>query len=528
MWRLKLYCPHEECNKHDLSSCGMYTRVRQVLDIKGYSSLASEYLECGKCGKKFISWSDAILNQLDVGHRRQFPCIITYNYACDMRVVRLLRQRGKGNSSTQLEKVSEQHRETWLQHVAKYLTDCQTCVAAAKRNLVVLPQFEQVPPCPSVPKAKWLLTVYCRDVMTRLEDVKASITSTFGTLLKIDSTKKVVKKLAGHSAGTAAWATNVGNEFGQVLTTVLTASEGCGLRAMAAGLVRRFELTGVRPPKIMYTDRDCCGERPVSVALFSAWVELLTRLDAWHWIRCIALGCTTESHPLYGTFMARLSQSIFEWVQEDLELLMSAKRAEHAASNIAEPTDDDIMQHHSRRELQLHVRRQTRGVDATTALVEELIEVFSGPQGTDTLGVPLLDCDKIRTIWASQKRHIPCLQDPGPECGVQLYTKVGTLTKGGVELPVFRCAQGLTSLESFHNHLKSFIPGTSANDMHFQAFLLEGLVRWNKDREAAVTPSVTAPCYDSILTAAVNQLSASVFGEAMYPQVKGPRKYTGN
>ena len=227
----------------------------------------------------------------------------------------------------------------------------------------------------------------------------------------------------------------------------------------------------------MYTDRDCCGERPVSVALFSAWVELLTRLDAWHWIRRIALGCTTESHPLCGTFMARLSQSIFQWVQEDLELLISAKRAELAASNIAEPTDEDIMQHLSRRELQLHVRRQTRGVDVTTALVEELIEVFSGTQGTDTLGVPLLDCDKIRTIWASQKRHIPCLQDPGPECGVQLYTKVGTLTKGGVELPVFRCARGSISLESFHNHLKSFIPGTSANNMHFQAFLLEGLVR---------------------------------------------------
>ena len=77
MWQLKLYCPHQECNKHELLSCGMYTRVRQVLDISGYYSVASEYLECGQCGKKFISWSDEILNQFDVGHRRQFPCIIT-------------------------------------------------------------------------------------------------------------------------------------------------------------------------------------------------------------------------------------------------------------------------------------------------------------------------------------------------------------------------------------------------------------------------------------------------------------------
>ena len=28
-----------------------------------------------------------------------------------------------------------------------------------------------------------------------------------------------------------------------------------------------------------------------------------------------------------------------------------------------------------------------------------------------------------------------------------------------------------------------FIPGTSANDVHYQAYLLEGLMRWNQARE---------------------------------------------
>ena len=37
---------------------------------------------------------------------------------------------------------------------------------------------------------------------------------------------KVTKKLAGESAGTAAWATNVGNEHGQILISVLTETEG--------------------------------------------------------------------------------------------------------------------------------------------------------------------------------------------------------------------------------------------------------------------------------------------------------------
>ena len=35
-----------------------------------------------------------------------------------------------------------------------------------------------------------------------------------------------MRKLAGAAAGTAAWATTVGNEHGQILTSVLTAAEG--------------------------------------------------------------------------------------------------------------------------------------------------------------------------------------------------------------------------------------------------------------------------------------------------------------
>ena len=75
--------------------------------------------------------------------------------------------------------------------------------------------------------------------------------------------------MAGKSAGTAAWATNVGNEFGQVLMTVLTASEGSGLQEMATGIVRRYQQAGVSPPVLLYTDRDCCGERPLR-SLFKA------------------------------------------------------------------------------------------------------------------------------------------------------------------------------------------------------------------------------------------------------------------
>ena len=54
--------------------------IRQVLFIDGYYNWASEYLECGCCHKKYISWSDHILKQLDVGHRAFFPLILTYQF----------------------------------------------------------------------------------------------------------------------------------------------------------------------------------------------------------------------------------------------------------------------------------------------------------------------------------------------------------------------------------------------------------------------------------------------------------------
>jgi len=62
-------------------------------------------------------------------------------------------------------------------------------------------------------------------------------------VLNIDSTKKIVKKLQGVAAGSASWCTNVGNERGEILISVLTESEGLeGLRPMAKGLIERFSL----------------------------------------------------------------------------------------------------------------------------------------------------------------------------------------------------------------------------------------------------------------------------------------------
>ncbi|KAK3787959.1 hypothetical protein RRG08_008976 [Elysia crispata] len=151
-----------------------------------------------------------------------------------------------------------------------------------------------------VPSASWLLFVYVADCSTRLAELKANITSTFGTVLKMDSTKRVVRKLSGSAGGTAAWATNVDNEHGQ------------GLKDMTRGLVSRYQAAGVPPPQLLYVDRDCCCKFHMWAKNFFPQCEnLLVRLDIWHFMRRLASCVTTESHPLYGTFMSRLSATIF-------------------------------------------------------------------------------------------------------------------------------------------------------------------------------------------------------------------------
>ncbi|CAB3997297.1 Hypothetical predicted protein [Paramuricea clavata] len=138
----------------------------------------------------------------------------------------------------------------------------------------------------------------------------------------------------------------------------------------------------------------------------------------------------------------------------------------------------------SKKELAKHCRRRTRGTDEMESQLTGLFN--SQASATDVLGVPLFRDEMLTEIWPEQRKHVPCIQDPP---GVSLYTATGELKKGGKTLSVYRCARGSTSLESFHLHLNRFIPGTSAGAVAFQAYLVEGLARWNGER--AVQDSVT-------------------------------------
>ena len=153
--------------------------------------------------------------------------------------------------------------------------------------------------------------------------------------------------------------------------------------------------------------------------------------------------------------MGRLSQCIFQWDNEDLERLKQVKRKELEGQGMKDPGEPDVISRITSRELALHCRT-TRTANEIFSLITTLIEMLDGEQGRDTLGVPLFNHTRIWEEWDKAKVHVPCILDPP---GVKLYSEVGTLTKGGVELKVYRCARGSTSLESFHLHINRFIPG---------------------------------------------------------------------
>ena len=127
--------------------------------------------------------------------------------------------------------------------------------------------------------------------------------------------------------------------------------------------------------------------------------------------------------------------------------LIDAKRGCLQREGVSNPSLSAIRKAITKEELSHHCRRSTRGAEVTLQLIEALLLQLS--TATDSLGVPVFS-EQMIVIWQEEKKHLKCIQDPA---GMTLYTVTGHITKGGVELPVLRCARGTTSLESFHLHL---------------------------------------------------------------------------
>ncbi|KZR96011.1 Uncharacterized protein APZ42_009893, partial [Daphnia magna] len=71
--------------------------------------------------------------------------------------------------------------------------------------------------------------------------------------------------------------------------------------------------------------------------------------------------------------------------------------------------------------------------------------------------------------------------------------------------------------------------GTSANDVHFQAYLLNGIVRWNSARssESVDSPRSALRSFDEQLQNKMNELTSSIFGCPSDNQYQIQSSYTG-
>ena len=345
MWNIDFRCPH--CTTHQsLRSKGIYNRVRFVLDIKDYYYLVGEYMYCSVCNGTFLAWDHRMLEQLTDGVKATFPVVLTRKYACDVAVVSLLRARTLGNSPSALRNnLHELHSEEHLRRQLRYSSCCERHHKGLQSFQQTVPHYQKTLEFPFFPTAQWFLAVYVWDVWSILPALLVAATSAYGSILKIDSTKKICKKFQGAAADTANWSTNVGNERGEIVQSVVTSSEDLpSLQRLANGIMERYQKAGEQHPVLLYTDRDCCSQHGPSRFnnLFHSWESLQVRLDIWHFMRRLAQGCTTESHPLYGVFMSRLSMCIFEWDKEDFQLLITAKKEEMKKTGIYDPSDSAV------------------------------------------------------------------------------------------------------------------------------------------------------------------------------------------
>ena len=79
-------------------------------------------------------------------------------------------------------------------------------------------------------------------------------------------------------------------------------------------------------------------------------------------------------------------------------------------------------------------------------------------------------------------------------------------------------------------HRARFIPGTAAGAVNFQAFLIDGVTRWNSARAtAAIQSSKDDPLrtFNVCLQDRVNALNQEIHRKAVFPLYTPPSTYTG-
>ncbi|KAL0963392.1 hypothetical protein UPYG_G00305770 [Umbra pygmaea] len=379
--------------------------------------------------------------------------------------------------------VQENHMEDFYQRNDLYTT---LLMALVKPGGIVFAlghgEFQAPPPPRELPCAQLLRHAFLLAEADNVQDYRSQILSTFGTILKMDSTKKA----SGEEIGWGGQ--GLGRVVHQHRQRVLPDRVLCPekLRPMCGGVVERFRLANQPVPKILYINRGCCkAQGPTAVeTLFQSWVEdgMVVRLDIFHWVHHFDAALRNAAISKYAAFKSALAGAVLAYNREDLQLLITAVRARDPAT-MEVVTDEGVVRRYiSRDQLKHHVRRLTLGAQETFRLVHRVIEELKGQAGLDESGVSLFKSPAaIDEMWASQQRHLECIQDPP---GMAMYRVARTSTINGVDLPYYKGLRRSTSLEGFHKMLPHMIPGPHCATRPYQVYLISGISRWNFDRSS--------------------------------------------
>lgn len=110
----------------------------------------------------------------------------------DKNVVRLLRDRTEGNTMVKVwRQIQENHYEEYLHRKDLYATLLMTVVQPGGIVSALGHTFQAPPPPRELPSARLLRHAFLLEEANHVQDYRSQILSTFGTVLKMDSTKKV-------------------------------------------------------------------------------------------------------------------------------------------------------------------------------------------------------------------------------------------------------------------------------------------------------------------------------------------------
>ena len=93
-------------------------------------------------------------------------------------------ERSLGNSSSSLHSyLVVEHTRAWMARSMRFM--------AIYRMFKMPPPPPPIPEMDPVPTSQWILSAFATESFSRLGEMRAKVTSIFGSVLKMDSTKKV-------------------------------------------------------------------------------------------------------------------------------------------------------------------------------------------------------------------------------------------------------------------------------------------------------------------------------------------------